>query len=220
MQSFLDQALVWTWTFGEEEFRVEILEEARDLSVWAWTWTSIWRASVEEFREAYAEVEAELLEAVEDVGRTHFEAIDALNGEVAAVEFRLSAERLATMSEDHCHGVAAWEVYLGEEEAEEECHEVEAVVPQRLTTKTPSSILLDHHDHYQNHCFQDHRKNPYLGSGNDPKPMLHSQHQRRALSLPRYSSYRSTSTKFERKEPMFDQGRRVSGLKRIRQRNC
>jgi hypothetical protein len=82
----------------EEEFRVETSVEVSDLSAWVWTWISIWRASAGGFREAYVEAEAELLEEVVNVARNHFEVIDALNGEVAAAEFRLTAERSAMMS--------------------------------------------------------------------------------------------------------------------------
>jgi hypothetical protein len=109
-----------------------------------------------EFREACAEVEAERLETVVNVARNRFEVIDALNGEAAAAELHLSGEHFATMSWGHCHEEAAWEEYHDEEAAGEECREVvELVVLQRLT-KSLNAILLDHHDHYQGHYFQDH----------------------------------------------------------------
>jgi hypothetical protein len=110
------------------------------------------------FREAYAEVEAELVGEDADVGRTHFEVIDALNAEAAVEEIRLSAAHLAMMSWGHCHEAGAWEEYHGEEEAGEECREVvEEVVLQHLMTRNPNSILLDHHgQNPQDHCFPEH----------------------------------------------------------------
>jgi hypothetical protein len=121
---------------------------------------------------------------------------------------------------DH-YEAGVWEGCRDGEEVEEEFREEGEEVPQRLLIGNPSSMLLHYLDRSRlNHYHLDHLDHPGLDSGSDQEPMLRNRHQQLTFPLPHFLSHGRFPTKYGKREPKSDQGRRVSGPKQTQRRSC